>query len=95
MSTTIESTGSTQATVAPPDVRGTAPASRPESTDGGKVPTDVVHLSSAAQAALREAAETPAGTAKEARSGDPQAKHLLAKQAAAKAAATNTLHVVA
>jgi hypothetical protein len=37
----------------------------------------------AAQAALQEATETPAQTAKEARSGDPQAQRLIAKEAAA------------
>jgi len=48
---------------------------------------DTVHLSSAAQpqlsagqAALQEATETPAQTAKEARSGDRQAQHLLARE---------------
>jgi hypothetical protein len=58
-----------------------------------------VQLSSAAQAALREATETPAQTAKEAGAGDHQAKALLAKQAAAKAAAEavteHPTHVVA
>ena len=47
---------------------------------------DSVTLSSAALLAAQEAAETPAQTAKEAQTGDIQAKHLLAKQAAAKAA---------
>ncbi len=41
---------------------------------------------SAAQAALQEATETTAQTAKEARSGDHQAQRLLAKEEAAKAA---------
>ena len=63
--------------------------------DSAPVPVDVVHLSSAAQAALAEAAETPAETAKEAQAGDVQAKHLLAKRAAAHAAETSTRHVVA
>ncbi len=59
-------------------------------------PQEVVQLSSAAQAALREATETPAQTAKEAGHGDVQAKHLLAKQAAAKElAAGHKIHVVA
>jgi hypothetical protein len=35
-------------------------------------------------AALKESSETPAQTAQEAGSGDPQAQRLLAKQAAAK-----------
>jgi len=46
---------------------------------------EVVELSSAAQA-LQEASETPAQTAKEARAGDAQAKRLLAREAAEKAA---------
>jgi hypothetical protein len=52
--------------------------------------TDTVQLSSAAQAALaavKEAQETPAQTAKEANGGDPQARRLLAREAAAKAVA--------
>jgi hypothetical protein len=54
--------------------------------------TDTVHISSAArvtsavvsaaQAALQEAIETPAQTAKEASTGDLQAKRLLAKETA-------------
>jgi hypothetical protein len=52
-------------------------------------------LSSAAQAALQEALETPAQTAKEAGTGDVQAKRLLAKQAAAKAESAPSKHVVA
>jgi hypothetical protein len=54
---------------------------------------DTVQLSSTAQAqlstikaALQEAAETPAQTAKEAQSGDLQAQRLLSKEAAGKAA---------
>jgi hypothetical protein len=52
------------------------------------------------QAALQEAVETPAQTAKEAHSGDHQAKVLLAKQAAAKAEVEKSIsrppiHVVA
>jgi|ERR1017187_3947043 hypothetical protein len=52
--------------------------------------TDTVQLSSAAQAALaavKEAQETPAQTAKEAGGGDPQARRLLAREAAAKTVA--------
>jgi hypothetical protein len=41
-----------------------------------------VHLSSGAQVA-QETAEAPAQTAKEANAGDPQAKRLLAREAAA------------
>ncbi len=44
-----------------------------------------VRISAAALAALKEATETPAQTANEARSGDRAAQHLVAK-AAAKAA---------
>ena len=41
---------------------------------------DQVHLSSAALAVLQEASETPAQTAREARTGDHQAQRLLAKE---------------
>jgi hypothetical protein len=44
--------------------------------------TDTVQISSAAKKALQEATETPEQTAKEARSGDLQAKRLLAKETA-------------
>lgn len=47
---------------------------------------DIVQLSTASQAALQEATETAAQTAKEARSGDHQAMRLLAKEAAKEAA---------
>jgi hypothetical protein len=57
-----------------------ATQSKPEST----TKTDTVQLSSIAQAALKEATETPAQTAKEANGGDRQAQRLLAKQAAEK-----------
>ena len=52
--------------------------------------TDSVQLSKAGQAmlaAVQEAIETPAQTAKEARGGDLQAQRLLAKTAATKSAA--------
>ena len=55
----------------------------PQSASG----TDSVQLSKAAQitlAALQEARETPAQTAKEAGHGDLQAQRLLAKEVAAK-----------
>jgi hypothetical protein len=45
--------------------------------------TDTVNVSGAAMAAVQEATETAAVTAKEARSGDRQAQRLLAKQVAA------------
>jgi hypothetical protein len=41
-----------------------------------------VQISNLAKAALQEAIETPAQTAKEANGGDLQAKRLLAKEAA-------------
>ena len=49
-------------------------------------PRDTVQISSAAKQALQEATETAAQTAKEAQSGDLQAKKLLAKEQAAQAA---------
>jgi len=76
----------TQAT----DVRAKAPDRRPQ-----PVPSETVQLSSAAQAALQEAVETQAQTAREAGQGDLQAKILLAKEAAAKEQLTTTTHVVA
>ena len=45
---------------------------------------DTVQISSAVQAALKESIETPAQTAHEANAGDPQAKRLVAKEAADK-----------
>jgi hypothetical protein len=50
------------------------------------MPKDSVQISSSAKAALQEATETPEQTAKEARSGDQQAQHLLAKEVAEKKA---------
>ena len=95
MSNPVGSVTQTQAAVPVSDVREKAPEPRAQ-----PIPTDQVQLSSAAQAALREAVETPAQTAKEAGSGDNQAKRLLAKAEAAKEAAAqteakNTTHVVA
>ncbi|MDA8090074.1 MAG: hypothetical protein M0Z61_07615 [Nitrospiraceae bacterium] len=55
--------------------------SKPQQT-----PKDTVQVSTAAQAALKEATETQAQTVKEANSGDLQAKILLAKEAAERAA---------
>lgn len=68
-------------------------------TDNGKVastdkkttvpqtkPVDTVQISSIAKQALQEATETAAQTAQEARGGDSQAKRLLAREEAAKAA---------
>jgi hypothetical protein len=45
---------------------------------------DTVQISNAALTAMKEATETPAETAKEARSGDHQAQRLVAKEAATK-----------
>ena len=95
MSDSVGSVMQTQATAQVADVRPKAAEPRPQ-----PVPIEKVQLSSAAQAALRESVETPAQTAKEASSGDVQAKRLLAKQEAAKEAAAqeeaqNTTHVVA
>jgi hypothetical protein len=47
---------------------------------------DTVQISNSAKALLQETLETPVQTAQEARGGDIQAMHLLAKEAAAKAA---------
>jgi hypothetical protein len=90
MSDPVGSVTQTQVAASATDVRQQAPEPRPQ-----PVPNDTVQLSSAAQAALREALETPAQTAKEAGTGDMQAKRLLAKEAAAKAEGASTKHVVA
>src|ERR1039457_4580305 len=80
------------ATPAQPVAQTTA-TSNPKSTQAKPQPaatsatTDTVQLSNAAQAALaavQEARETPAQTAKEASGGDRQAQRLLAKESAAK-----------
>lgn len=70
---------------------------QPVSQDSPPVKTkpvakDTVSISNAAQAALQEATETSAQTAKEAKSGDIQAKKLLAKQVAAKTATTGSIN---
>jgi hypothetical protein len=94
MSDRVDSVTQVKAVPPPQDVRATAPESRPQ-----PVPQDSVQLSSAAQSALRESTETPAQTAKEASSGDMQAKRLLAKEEAAKESAAQAeakhTHVVA
>ncbi|MDA8325323.1 MAG: hypothetical protein M0033_03805 [Nitrospiraceae bacterium] len=51
-----------------------------------QAPNEIVQISSAAQAALKELTETQEQTVKEANSGDIQAKRLLAKEASEKAA---------
>jgi hypothetical protein len=67
-----------------------SPTSKSTSSNQQSAPvqkTDTVQLSHVAQAALaalKEVTETPAQTAKEAVSGDLQAKRLLAKETAAK-----------
>jgi len=63
-------------TATPSSVKASSPAPAPAS--------DSVQISSVAQAALKESIETPAQTAHEANAGDPQAKRLLAKEAADK-----------
>ena len=65
-----------QAAVQPSQTRQPAQASAPKAAV-----TDTVQLSNAAKI-LQEAVETPAQTAKEAGSGDLQAKALLAREAA-------------
>jgi hypothetical protein len=90
MSGQVTSVTQPQPAPQPTDVRAKAPEPRPQ-----PAPSDTVQLSSAAQAALREAMETPAQTAKEAGTGDAQAKRLLAKEAAAKAESAPSKHVVA
>lgn len=57
--------------------------SRPAASKAPASQSDQVHLSSTALAALQEASETPAQTAKEAHAGDRQAQKLLAKQSLA------------
>lgn len=90
MSNQVTSVTQPQPAPQPTDVRAKAPEPRPQ-----PAPSDSVQLSSAAQAALREAMETPTQTAKEAGTGDAQAKRLLAKEAAAKAESAPSKHVVA
>jgi hypothetical protein len=95
MSDSVGSVTQSQATVPVEDARAKEPEPRAQ-----PIPVDKVQLSSSAQAALRESVETPAQTAKEAGSGDMQARRLLAKEEAAKEAAAKTeakgtTHVVA
>lgn len=90
MSCQVTSVTQPQPAPQPTDVRAKASELRPQ-----PAPSDSVQLSSAAQAALREAMETPAQTAKEAGTGDAQAKRLLVKEAAAKAESAPSKHVVA
>lgn len=87
----VTSVHSLQSAAAAPPIRKQPPASTSDSTAKTQ---DTVHLSSAAQAqlssmkaAVQEASETPAQTAREAQSGDLQAQRLLAREAAAAKAA--------
>jgi hypothetical protein len=95
MSDHISSTTQTQAPAQAPEARTRRADSKSEPTPSDTGATENVKLSSAAQAALREASETPAQTAREASGGDVQAKHLLAKRAAEQASKANRLHVLA
>jgi hypothetical protein len=90
MSDPVSSVTQAQVATQATDVRAKAPDPRPQ-----PVPSETVQLSSAAQAALQEAVETQAQTAKEAGKGDLQAKRLLAKETAAQQEYTSTTHVVA
>jgi len=58
-------------------------AARPQSQPKAQPATDTVRLNTA-KAVVQEATETSVQTAREAASGDIQAKNLLARQAAAK-----------
>jgi len=61
--------------------RQTAPS---KAAAASNTKTDTVTISNAAQTAMREATETQSQTVQEARAGDRQAQHLLAKETAAK-----------
>ena len=86
--------GKTQHTQPPTVAAGASKQPAPAKSQPAADTQDTVKLSSAAQAqlstiqaAVQEAAETPGQTAKEAQSGDLQARKLLSKEeAAAKAA---------
>jgi hypothetical protein len=64
-----------------------APAPQASSPATPQPSADTVQISNSAKALLQETLETPVQTAQEARGGDIQAMHLLAKEAAAKASA--------
>jgi hypothetical protein len=88
---TTSAISNTPAQARPADAAAAPQKSEQPSTDSKKAiqsnaqhSVDKATISSAAKAALLEATETAAQTAKEARGGDRQAQHLLAKQAAAK-----------
>jgi hypothetical protein len=85
-------TAISNATQTPPAAPSTGTSThKPTQSEAKFAPsTDSVQLSKTAQAmlaALKEAAETPAQTAKEAGNGDVQAQGLLAKETAAKSVA--------
>jgi hypothetical protein len=80
MTNPVAAASQAQPVAQPADARPQARAPDPYA-----VPTDTVQLSSAAQAALQEARETPTQTAKNAGTGDLQTKRSLAKETAEKA----------
>jgi len=69
--------------IQPAAARQSAPAAKPQPPSVLQ-PAATVQISAAAQA-LQEAIETPVQTAKEASTGDAQAKRLLAREASANA----------
>jgi hypothetical protein len=95
MVSSITTAAATQpAAAAAPAASDSKKASAQKQQSSGSANTDTVHLSSTAQAqltaiqaALQEATETPAQTAKEALGGDSQAQQLLAREAQAAEAA--------
>jgi hypothetical protein len=72
---------------APPPVQQKSTQPKPQHA----TKTDTVHISNAGLAAVQEATETNAQTVNEASHGDSQAQRLLAKEAAAKAAAKRAI----
>jgi hypothetical protein len=83
MVSTVKSATQTQPAAQPPAVQQKSTQPKPQRT----TKTDTVHISNAGLAAVQEATETHAQTVNEASHGDSQAQRLLAKEAAAKAAA--------
>jgi hypothetical protein len=75
---TIAPTGYTQSAAALTSNQSSQSKIKPGTSNA----TDNVQISNAAKAAMQEATETPEQTAKEARSGDRQAQHLQAQEAA-------------
>ncbi len=68
--------------VKPQAAASPSPSGNPSATSATATAASSVRISAAALAALKEATETPAQTAQEARSGDRAAQHLVAKAAA-------------